>query len=380
MTAPAVLFLHPSDEPYGADRILVTMASGLARRGARVTVAISDDSTPGWTSARLLDAGIAVRRGPLAPARRRYLHPLRIVAYLERLFRARSFVLRLAREVRADVIHVNTSSLLVGALLGRANGVRVVWHVHEIVQRPFLMAVLFRLLPLSADVTIAVSGSTLANLWPPRLARRRGIVVRNGIDVVGLLEEHPRNTPLRVAFVGRLNRWKGYEVFVAAADKLIREGRPTTFVIAGSPPEGEEWRSSHLRDLVEATAAPFQFDILGLHNSPESLLASVDVVVVPSTLPDPLPTVVLEAMALGTPVVASAVGGIPEMIEDGRTGLLVPPGDAAGLATSIARLLDDEAYRRRVAAAARERFRSDFSTERFIDELQAAYGRLGYWR
>ena len=84
---------------------------------------------------------------------------------------------------------------------------------------------------------------------------------------------------------------------------------------------------------------------------------------------------ILEAMAAGLPVVASAVGGIPEIVRDGETGLLVPPGDADALAAALGRLLDDDGLRRRLGAAGRERALDEFDVVRFGDAHVDAYRR-----
>ncbi|HEX6389325.1 MAG TPA: glycosyltransferase, partial [Solirubrobacteraceae bacterium] len=92
--------------------------------------------------------------------------------------------------------------------------------------------------------------------------------------------------------------------------------------------------------------------------------------------PDPFPNAALEAAAAGCCVVASAHGGLPEMLRDGETGVLVAPGDAAALATAVAGLVDDPARREALGAAARADIRARFSRERMLDEVQALYDAL----
>jgi glycosyltransferase involved in cell wall biosynthesis len=380
VTRPPVLFLHASDEAYGADRVLLTMAHGLRERGRAVAVLLPDDTPRGWLSDRLGELGIAVTRGPLAPARRRYLRLRALPEYARSLLRARRFVRSRARSEGAGIVHVNTSALLVGAFVGRPARSRLVWHVHEIVVRPRVLAWIFRLAPvLYADRVVTVSEAVRRHVTPFRLLRHRVVRLHNGIE-----RRTPRvradlpvaGSPI-VAFVGRLNRWKGYEVFVDAAAEVARRFPDAAFVVAGDPPQGEEWRASDLADRLSRHGLEQRVTVLGFYPDPPALFDGVDIVAAPSTWPDPFPLVILEAMRAGCAVVASGHGGAPEMIEHGRSGLLVPPGDASALAEAIGSLVGDPPLRSRLGAAARERVATEFTNERFLDGLERIYESLG---
>jgi glycosyltransferase involved in cell wall biosynthesis len=110
----------------------------------------------------------------------------------------------------------------------------------------------------------------------------------------------------------------------------------------------------------------------GYRDDVPRLLAGADLFVLPS-LDDAFPTVLLEAMAAELPVVATHVGGIPEIVDSADVGVLVPPGDVAALADAIEALLRDEERRRRIAAAGRRRVAQEFSTERWTERLMTLY-------
>jgi glycosyltransferase involved in cell wall biosynthesis len=375
----SVLAVHASDEGYGADRVLLQVLLGLRERGWQVAVLVPDDNRPGWLSTTLAANGVPVRRAALAIARRRHFQLFALPAYARALWRARRTIRTEAKRVHASIIHVNTSALPVAAILGRPGGARLVWQVHELIVRPRAMAWIFRVLPpLTADRVIAVSEAVRLHLLPRGPWRRRVVTVHNGIannrpePMPGLRNE---GRPL-VAFVGRLNRWKGYELFIEAVARIAPSQPFVDFVIAGDAPRGEGWRVDDLRKRLEDAGLADRVRTLGLVPDGAAVAEAADIVVIPSTWPEPFGLVALEAMRAGRVVVAAAHGGIPEIVEDGVSGVLVPPRDPAGLAAAIGGLLDDPARMASLGAAAQARVRTEFSVERMVDQVERIYLEL----
>lgn len=162
-----------------------------------------------------------------------------------------------------------------------------------------------------------------------------------------------------VLFAGRLSREKGIAVFLEAAERAgVRA------IVAGEGPQEAE-----LRDRFSSAEFLGRVDGRAVQRLIEESLACV----VPSTCYENAPMSVLEPMAAGAPVVASAIGGIPELIEDGLSGLLAPPGDVAELARALTRLRDDAALATRLGVAARERVREHFSPDAHLAGLLRTY-------
>ena len=193
---------------------------------------------------------------------------------------------------------------------------------------------------------------------PEQLARRVH-VVRNGVDGTvfspGPAPERPSGDGrLRVMFAGRMVREKGADVVVRAAGLLGRDDLEFTVVgsqgfdrnAAPSPYELE------LRRAAGESGARIGFEPFVDRSRLPELLRTADILVVPSRWDDPCPLTVGEGLATGLPVVASRIGGIPEIV--GPTGRLVPPDDPAALAAALAELADDPALRSRVGAEGRE--------------------------
>lgn len=164
-------------------------------------------------------------------------------------------------------------------------------------------------------------------------------------------------------YVGRLSPEKGIDVAVRAA---LEAG--VDLSIAGDGPEAGRFKVD--------SVMPRLLGQLGRDDLMREI-AHARAVVLPSLVPENAPMAVLEAMALGTPVIASAIGGIPEQIEDGVQGLLVPPGDVAALAEAMSRLASDAGLAERMGNAARERVEREFSLERHMEALLGVYRDVG---
>jgi glycosyltransferase involved in cell wall biosynthesis len=180
----------------------------------------------------------------------------------------------------------------------------------------------------------------------------------------------------RVAFVGRLNRSKGYEIFVEAARRVGERHADVGFVVAGSPPQGEEWRQSDLTARAESSGLGDRIAVMGYLPDAPGLFDSVQIAVVPSLWPEGFGLVILEAMSAGCALVATNHGGAPEIVENEVSGLLVPPGDVDALAAAIERLVTDEALRRRLGKAGERRVKDVFTLDRFRSSIQGVWDAL----
>ncbi len=174
-----------------------------------------------------------------------------------------------------------------------------------------------------------------------------------------------------VVLVGNMHTdVKGQPTLIAAAPGIGSRCPQARFVLVG---DGE--MRAQFEQSAEAVGVESRFLFVGRRSDVADILAACDLAVLPSAA-EGMPNAVLEYMAAGLPVVASAVGGNLEVVEDGVTGLLVPPGDAVALGNAVARLLDDDALARSMAEKAREMVERKFSFERLTREVGALYEEL----
>ena len=211
------------------------------------------------------------------------------------------------------------------------------------------------------------------------------VVIRNGVDLTRFNEPTdaeatrrslglPAGAPL-VVVVSRLTRLKGLEQLIDAAAIIKARNKDARFLIVGETAPSQRAYLDELKRRVAAQGVADRVAFTGLRSDVPALLAAADVAVMPS-LSEALSNVLLESMAAGAPTVATRVGGTPEALTDGETGLLVPPGDVQPLAAAISRLLDDRALAAHLGRAAGRFVREHLSVERMVSATEQLYSEL----
>jgi glycosyltransferase involved in cell wall biosynthesis len=176
-----------------------------------------------------------------------------------------------------------------------------------------------------------------------------------------------------IAVLGRISDWKGQDVLVRALAEPALRDRGAVGLLAGEAWPGAEARAGNVLELARGLGVEERLRLLGFRDDVETVFGASDLIAVPSTAPDPLPGAAIEAAAAGCTVIASAHGGLPEILTDGVTGRLVTPGDHAALAQTAAELLDRPELRERLGAAAAADVRARFSAGRLLDSVHELY-------
>jgi glycosyltransferase involved in cell wall biosynthesis len=378
-----ILFVSPYGTMGGAERAVVELVSGLDRHRFEALAVVG--GAGGYTDS-LRSRGVEVAMEPI-PAM-----PLHRLAWPSALVRSITASRRLVRRVeRRGVAVVHVTDLIPAFLTApaRRSGARVVYQVAFLggVARRFLLrafghALADHIVAYSQDQArrIRAAGPALASrlsvVYPgiepgdwiggDGGAFRREIGISPGIPLVGL--------------VGRYDAWKGHGVFLEAAARVRQAHSDARFAIVGGalneaalPHVARQRREvlDRLRGLGLAGAV----SVVDHRDDVASVLAGLDVLAFPS-FREPFGMVVLEALAAGTPVVASDTGGPAEILEDERSGLLVRTGDAAALAAAVLRLLESPALSAALAEGGRQRVTAAFARDRYAREMEAVYGRL----
>jgi glycosyltransferase involved in cell wall biosynthesis len=330
--AGVIVVLHPSDELYGADRVLLSVVQDLRGRSeVEVWLPTDVDYPQRALSAELDRRGIRVRHTDLPVLRRSYANARSLRAVLGRV----GTVAQALRAARPDSLYVNTSALAPAIPVAAALRIPTTVHVHE-TWGDLERRVLTRLCT-PADTVVTVGDATRSAL--PEVLRRRAVVRRHTVDaevveadevarIRGLIAPHPGD--FAVLYAGRWTPGKGIAelltAFAAVDDPHLR-----LVLLGGPPPSGE---GVDAQGLAAANGISDRVTLVGEVTDVWPYIYAADAVAVPSVKPESYPTIALEAIAAGRPVMASDIGGLPEIVRPGR-GWLIAPGDidawAAGL-------------------------------------------------
>jgi len=368
-----VLHLSSSSGPGGAETVVASVAAGLDASRYRSIVCLFRD---GWLRGRCEQVGLETHIVPIAG-----MFDVRWLRQFSRLVRDHDVELIHAHEFGANVY---------GTLAGRLARVPVIATVHgrsyyaDRVHRRAAYRVVGRaatMIAVSEDIKRFVVEQT-------GVPSRRVRVVYNGIGApgpvspatqAGLRAELEISDGQRVVVVvGSLYDVKGHRYLLEAAPTVLAACPSTVFLIAG---RGE--REAALREQAKSLGVDARVRFLGFRRDVRALLAISDVFAQPS-LSEGLSIAILEAMASARPVVTTRVGGNPELMADGETGLLVEPADAGGLASAMIRLLSNPAEARRLGENGSSRVKARFTIGATVREYEAIYdtalGRRGLTR
>jgi glycosyltransferase involved in cell wall biosynthesis len=292
------------------------------------------------------------------------------------------------RDRQVDILHTNSwGAQLTCADAALAAGVVTVWHMHAILKHRWPNAWVMRRAARSADRIICVSRAVARELEAFGVPPHKLVVIHNGLDLAGRFRPRSATGLLRAQFglplnarlvgmIGQLALWKGQHIFLHAAAIAAKSQPDAVFLIIGEPLFGDTGYQARLIGLARAGGIEGRVIFAGRRDDMPEVLAELDLVVHASVLPDSLPTVLIEAGAAGKPVVATAAGGVPEIVNDGGSGLLVPPGDADAMAAAIDRLLSNRDAAAAMGEAARRIVEQRFTIERFAGRIQELYREL----
>ena len=352
-----VLQLIPSLDVGGVERGVLDLAAGLIRRGHRVGV---------------VSAGGALVEPLRRLGARHYTLPVDRKAPWT-IWQQVPALAHLIRATGVDVVHARSRvPAWAGYLAARQTGVPFVTTCHGFyAPHPASRAMTWGRLVIVPSQAL---GRYLIDRFrfPPQRLR----VVPRGVDLATfcLRASGPRAPgPWRIGILGRLSPLKGHEVAIRALHQLVQQRLPVVLRVIGDAPAHKPFVLQRLCQLAESLGVAQAIEWMGTQQDVAACLQSLDVLLMPSTYPESFGRSVIEAQAVGVPVIASRIGALAEIIEDGRTGLLVAPKDPGALAQAVARLIHDEPLRAQLARQARWRVEDTFSADRMVEGTLAVY-------
>ncbi len=309
------------------------------------------------------------------------VNPFVIFVYVRHLLSGIYLVIKLLKAHRIDLLHPHDNlSKIIGGLAARISGTRVVAHCRDLLRESLIekMLILYQLSVMTRIIAVSDSNRNLFKIGgkvPDKVH-----TIYNGIDL--RMFDSARDVSHKkglgiddasfvIGVIGVFDKCKGHIYLFQAIERLVSEGHNNIICLV----VGDGRERDDLKRFVTEKHLQEYFKFLGYRNDIAELLKAMDIVVMPS-IQESFPRVPLEAMAMKVPVIATTVGGLPESIEDGYTGILVPPADVASLKKAIKDLMDDPQKRKRMGEAGRKRVEERFSLGRNIKKTEELYLRI----
>jgi glycosyltransferase involved in cell wall biosynthesis len=383
-----ILFLNHTGIVSGAERVLLTILEHLDRGRFQPAVSCPLDSD---LANLVREKNVTVLNFPNLEARFTW-NPVRVAQYLRSYFRAIHEFRNHHSLKTIDLIHANSVRAgLVASFATVGTGIPVVWHLHDMMKpHPFSTAIRWVALLMPGVSVLAVSRAAAARFRGLILflySNRPPIeVLHNSIDSQRFRPDPSDRQRIRrtlgladgqftFAIIGQLTPRKGQLETIRAFSDVLKTVPNAALIVVGAPLFNNDHRYlAKLESAVEELGLRDKVFFLGQRNDVNALLAAADSVVINSRR-EPFGLIVLEALASVTPVVASSVDGVVEIIDDGVTGLLVPFGDRAALSSAMIRLAVDPQLCQSLAARGRVTIEKSFTHAIYIHDLEAFYDR-----
>ena len=332
-----IMYLIASTDIGGAEKVLLDMCKSVSGEDNSVQVCLFESSNTNQELKQIL-----IEKGIKTHAIK-----MQFPFYFKEIYKLR----KLCIDQKIDILHCHGFRAdVIGGLVGKLTRVKLISSVHGWIAFTKKMK-FYKFLDVwilrHFDLILPVSKKLKEELISKRICSTKIKVLRN-IPCLGEVRKHPRKSDdvvVQLGFVGRLSNEKGVEILLQAFSRLLEEFRLELHIVGDGP-----LKKSIEEKITELKLSSY-VKMHGFVRTPGEIYKKLDMLVMPS-LTEGTPLTLLEAMSFGLPVVASAVGGIPEIINDGDNGILVKPGDVEQLIKKIKQLIVDKNIRKEISQSA----------------------------
>jgi glycosyltransferase involved in cell wall biosynthesis len=380
-----IVYVNHTGKVSGAERVLIEMVRGLDRSAFEPFVICPAD---GELAGMLRAEGVACIESP--PVQARFTsRPTQISRAIVSMTRAILALRKVLKWLAPDIVHANSLRAgITASVAAIGSGPKVIWHVHDILPRhAFSFAIRLLAFVLRPARVVAVSDATARAFRGPFLFRGRVATIHNGTDLSRFPAKRADSLRLRgewgipedaflVCAVGQICARKGLRELLNALEQTRGAAPKIHLAIAGKVVFVHE--ESYFESLLRAVGEPGlvgRVHFLGELRNVSKLMQAADLLVL-NSLQEPFGLVLIEAMSSGTPVLATRVGGIPEIVKDRINGWLVEKADTAGLATKLVELSQSKDLLEEAGRQARLVTCPQFSLERFHKKLNRFYAEI----
>lgn len=383
----SILVIHQSAELYGSDKTLWYLVTNLPKNEFKTIVILPNK---GPLQELLEKFEIQVEILPVLKLYRKLFTPKNLLLFLIDLIKCIKSYKKLHEKHQFQIVYSNTLAVLAGMIFSKINHIKHVWHVHEIIEHPKLIANFYaKILQKTSVKVICNSNATKLNL----INRNKKLssictVVHNGIFIHKNNVSEDRISEIRsfllkanknqlvIALVGRISRWKGQKLMLEAFEKVSKIHPNLKLVFVGSPPPNQEIFLEDLQLLIKKSSVTKQIELVPFQENIYEIWQAIDIAVVPSTEPEPFGLVAIEAMAAKKPVIAANHGGLTEIIENNVSGILFKPNDTEELVKSLEMLINNIEFRNQISNQSYQRVNELFSIDGYVKKIQDIFNAI----
>jgi len=375
-----ILFIHQSAELYGSDKTLLLLLKHLDKTKFNSVVILPFD---GPLKVELEKENTKVVIAPVLKLYRRMFSFKNLWNFIKDKNKAFETIDELNKYYKFDIIYSNTLAVLLGMIYAKKRKIKHIWHVHEIIVHPKIIATVFpKLLNAFSDLIICNSNATRENLTDRIAAlKEKTIVVYNGIeineDIISTQEKFGlEKEDIILTLVGRISRLKGHKWLLSTYINQIQKRSNAKLLFVGSPVENQEYYLEEIENIISENKLEEKVKIIPFTKDLSQIWQITDIAIMPSTEAESFGLVAVEAMLAKKPVIGSNHGGLKEIIENNKTGLLIAPNDEEALAEAIFKLIEDPLLRKSFGENGYNRVVNEFSVDRYVESLENVFLKL----
>ena len=361
-----ILLLHSSNDMYGASRIVLQVIDILIKAKYEVHIILPYN---GVLNKIITDKGASCSTYNLGVFRKKYLNLKGLCNRFLKIKKAKNYISDYIDKYDIDLLYTSTSVIISGGLAAKKRRIPNIFHIHEIPTGNKLYEIFIGLFIRYFSTKVIAVSSSVEKHWQPYLKKNQLEKVYNGI--VFPITDAPENINRKISpnvtvtSIARLIPYKGHKYFIEVAKELFNLNNRYQFLIVGDTFPGYESYEQELKTLVIKNDLHQNIHFLGYRTDVEAILAESDLFFHPSIAPDPLPTVLFEAIKMKTPLAATDLGGAVEILDNGNCGLLVPHSNPKKAADMINNYYKDDKLKTSNTKKAIEHSNKHFSPSQF---------------
>lgn len=381
-----VLFIHQSAELYGSDKTILMFISSLDKTKYKPVVVVPFE---GPLTREFEKNNIEVVIAPVLKLYRKMLTPKNMLLATKEYKQGLDILENLHKKYKFDLVYSHTLAALIGIIFARKHNIKHLWHIQEILAKPVAINKIFKqLLNLKANHKAIYDSKATMKFWIENDVKltAKSDFVWNGLDASKIptySDEHRKSVRSKffevdetitvIGLVGRINSWKGQPLLLNAYHGIAEKYPNSKLVFIGSAPPNQEFFTDDLKKSIAGFNLDKQVKIIPFQEDIWQLWDAIDIAVVPSTEPEPFGMVAIEAMLSRKPVIAANHGGLTEIVQNEKTGLLFEPQNADELAKALIVLLDDKNMQTQFGAVGYNRAAEHFSLKSHVAKFESIF-------